>query len=164
MVFSVIGAVILGGTLAWTNSKSFLNNQVNVGSLAFDAVYNQAPNALLGPDGVTTTVGHVAVQNNGQYNIQVVGTNPADPASSKVVIRNVAPAPGHSVCDPVNFTGSVDATRPLPIAPGEHDVASAYVEDAGTVYITVNNGSPSACQGATVTYDVIFVVSSTSNS
>jgi hypothetical protein len=153
LIFSIIGAVVLGGTLAWQNSKTVASNaQVSVGALNWSSVYEQASDALLGPDGSVTTVGHGSILNAGDFNLALLG--------GSVIIKNVDT--GHASCDPANFTGAVQSliegdVIPEPPAPG------SAVDDAYRVVITVKQGAPASCIGATITYDVKVTVGTTPN-
>jgi hypothetical protein len=158
LIFSVIGAVILGGTLAWQNSKLVASNQtVDVGILDWGSVYVQNSDALLGPNGYTNQVGIGSLVNSGEFNLALLG--------GQVVIRNVAtvfnPGAGHGSCDADNFFGSVESLVPAAngyLSPGE------ALEDAYVVKIGVAAAAPTACMGATVTYDVYVTVGTLGNS
>jgi hypothetical protein len=158
MLFSVIGAVILGGTLAWQNTQLVATNVVvPVGTLGWGSIYVQETDALLGPNGYVTTVGHGTLSNTGDFNIKLLASG------SSVLIRNVDS--GHSSCDPWNFWGTVqDLTGGTVIAPGTsfadgpNGPGMAY-----RVLIGVKDNAPFACMGALVTYDVYITIETTTN-
>jgi hypothetical protein len=158
MLFSVIGAVILGGTLAWQNTQLVADNEtVDVGTLAWSSTYTQSTNARLGPNGFTSTVGFGTLTNGGDFNIVLL------PLASSVVIVNVDQ--GHASCDPANFSGAVvDNTGGSTIpagtswADGPNGPGDAY-----WVRMTVAENAPFACMGATVTYDVYITVGTVTN-
>lgn len=150
MLFSVIGAVILGGTLAWQSTVQVAHNQgVSVGTLAFGSFYTQETDALLGPDGYTTVVGHGTLSNTGNFNIALLASSP----HTKVVIRDVDA--NHAACDVDNFVGTVEDLFPgQTLAPGDTQA------DAYRVKIKVIEGAPEACMGAFVLYDVFITAGS----
>jgi hypothetical protein len=158
LIFSVIGAVILGGTLAWQNSKLVAANQtVDVGILDWGSVYIQNSDALLGPNGYQNQIGIGSLVNSGEFNLAFLG--------GQVVIRNVAtvfnPGSGHGSCDADNFSGSVEPLVPAPngyLSPGES------LDDAYVVKMTVHADANTACMGATVTYDLYVTVGTLGNS
>jgi hypothetical protein len=149
MVFSVIGAVILGGTLAWSSSKTLQNNTVSVGSLNWDTSFSPAPSGIIGPNGATNLVGHGSIANNGDFEIAL------NAGASVVIIKNVDA--GHSACDANNFRGTVQSLFTDPIALGE------TVEDAYHVLMTVDEHAPNSCIGAVVTYDIRITVATSDN-
>jgi hypothetical protein len=158
LIFSVIGAVILGGTLAWQNSKLVAANQtVDVGILDWGSVYIQNSDALLGPNGYQNQIGIGSLVNSGEFNLAFLG--------GQVVIRNVAtvfnPGASHASCDADNFSGSVESLVPAAngyLSPGES------LDDAYVVKMTVAAEAPTACMGATVTYDLYVTVGTLGNS
>jgi hypothetical protein len=154
MLFSVIGAVILGGTLAWQNTQLVADNEtVDVGTLQWGSVYTQSTNAQLGPNGFTSTVGFGTLANTGDFNIVLLADQ------SSVVIVNVDQ--GHASCDTVNFSGAIqDLTGGSTIAAG---TSWANGGDAYRVVMTVAANAPFACMGATVTYDVYITVGTVTN-
>lgn len=158
MLFSVIGAVILGGTLAWQNTKRVATDQtVEVGFLEWNAGYVQSSDAQLGPNGYTNTIGIGFIENTGEFNLAFLG--------GIVVIKNVSglatPGNTHASCDADNFFGSVEALVP----PGDGYYApGVLVEDAFVVKIAVANTAPNSCMGATVTYDVYVTMGTMGNS
>jgi len=152
LIFSVIGAVVLGGTLAWVQTKTVATNQlVSVGALNWDSTYTQSSDALLGPDGSVTTVGFGDLVNAGDFNLVLLG--------GSVIVKNVDT--GHASCDTGNFVGTI-----VNLIDGEvinDPPASNFVQDAYRVQILVLQGAPAACIGATITYDVKISVGTTGN-
>ena len=152
LIFSVIGAVVLGGTLAWQSTKIVASNQlVSVGALNWDSTYTQSSDALLGPDGSVTTVGFGNLVNAGDFNLALLG--------GAVIVKNVDT--GHASCDTGNFVGSI-----IDLTGGEilaDPPAANVIEDAYRVQILVLQGAPTACIGATITYDVKITVGTTGN-
>jgi hypothetical protein len=140
MLFTALGAAILGGALAWSNTEITPPNQVDVGEVAFTILYVQHADALLGPnDGVPNEIGGGTITNDGDLNLFY--------ASGSVQIFNVASSNG--TCNPSNFTGIVTPVLDL-APPGE--VSAGDTEEGFRVAIAVNTGAPEACQGATVSY------------
>ena len=153
MIFSVIGAVILGGALAWTSTVTLKNQSVDVGSLTFDISYSQSTDALLGPDGETNTVGFIAIQNTGDFNLELDSSL----NGARIIVTNVDA--GHASCDTTNFTGGVQDLG-QGILPAN---STGFTEDVARVVMTVKLGAPNACIGATVTYDILIVLHTTGN-
>ena len=166
MVFSVIGAVILGGTLAWSNTVILGPNNVSVGQIAFTAVFSPAASALLGPNGHENTVGTIDVSNTGTFNLRVDGASKENPGGSRVVIKNVDQ--GHASCDTDNFTGSVTPINGDNASPGQVDApnppaVSHTVFNLAQVKMSVIALAPNACQGAVVTFDILVVGTTITN-
>lgn len=158
MLFSVIGAVILGGTLAWQDTRRVAANQtVEVGILEWGSIYTQSSDAQLGPNGYQNTIGFGTLSNTGEFNLALLG--------GQVLVTNVrtlaTPGSSHANCDTDNFFGSVE-TLPFDgdgyIAPGQ-TVDRAYI-----VKMQVADTAPVSCMGATVTYDVFVTVGTLGNS
>jgi hypothetical protein len=158
MLFSVIGAVILGGTLAWQNTKKIGETQtVDVGFLDWGSVYTQNSDAQLGPNGYQNQIGIGSISNSGEFNLSLLG--------GLIVIRNVqtiaTPGSSHANCDTDNFFGSVESLVP----PGDGFFAPGVtVEDAYVVKMSVADTAPNSCMGATVSYDVYVTVGTLGNS
>jgi len=149
MLFSALGAAVLGGALAWTNTEVSDINTVGVGTVSFGMEYVQNSGALLGPDdGINNEVGTGLVQNTGQLTIGY--------HSGGVEILDVTgPAGGTAACNTSNFGGAVTW---LGQSSGS-DLANGDI-GAFDVGMNVAPGAPDACQGATVSY-VVFVTMQT---
>ena len=155
MIFSVIGAVILGGALAWSSTFHIGPLTATVGDLAFSATYDQAPDAIIGPNGVSTRMGDLDITNDGDFNLVNRLASPADPGGSRILILNVDAS--HASCAPSNFSGTlltnnVIEINQLGLAPG------ATAIDALSVQLNVAASAPNACIGTTVSYDIILVM------
>lgn len=142
MAFSVIGAVVLGGTLAWNQRSLVSSEDSTVGSLSTTATYTE-DNDLIGPSGQTVAVGTIDLENTGDFNIKLL--------NGDVIIRSVDV--GHPSCNITNFAGFViDQTGGNVIAPGD------TVNDAARVDMNVGVSAPSDCIGAIITYDIFLTV------
>src|SRR5690606_15049739 len=127
--FSVVGATVLGGALAWQASWTVQDQQVDIGNLSFTADFEPSADALLGPDGATSTVGIITVDNTGDFNMLW--------NSGTVIAKNLDAA--HANCDVANFTGAVTPLNSFdvqPIGPGD------ILDPAARVEITVKSGAP----------------------
>jgi hypothetical protein len=159
MLFSALGAVILGGALAWNASETTGLETIEVNSIEFDMIYIQAPNAILGPnDGVHRHIGRLWIDNDGTSNI-TFNTGAVEIVDVQVDDNGVPDDMG--VCAVSNFGGSLDPALALEangvIAP---DNPSNPANDPPHLNVlgAVANGAPDACQGATVTYRVVVVM------
>ena len=151
MLFSALGAAILGGALAWTSTEISGINQIQVGSVAFTMQYFQAPGNLLGPDdGINNEVGSGLVQNTGQLTI---GFNAGGVEILDVnnIVGDVAACNTSNFGGQVNWLGSQTGT----------DLAAGEI-GAFDVGMNVAVGAPDACQGALVAY-VVFITMQTSS-
>lgn len=151
MAVSALGSIILGGALAWNASFTVDDASATVGVLSFDASYDESPDALLGPDGNTTTVGMIDLTNTGDFNL---GWD-----SGVVIPTNLNAA--SSACDVANFTGQVTPLGAIQtaqgLAPGQDQLSAARVE------ITVRTGAPVACAGQTLSFDVVVTLKTLAN-
>ncbi len=154
MLFSVIGAVVLGGSLAWSATKNTGENQITVGTIDFSISYFQLA-SLLGPNGTSTQVGGGQINNTGTFNLVW--------DSGAVFIINVTPGNGNS-CGVQNFSGTVNpvlalAQSPIgqPIPPGANNV------DGYVVNIATALNAQVACQGAAVSYVVAITMKTDGN-
>jgi hypothetical protein len=147
MLFSAVGATVLGGALAWNSTEITPPNNVDVGTIDFDILYVQHPDALLGPnDGVPNDVGGGTITNNGTLNLfYEVGS---------VQIFNVASQ--HATCNTSNFVGSVTPVLDLAF---NQEVSAGETEEGYRVGIAVLPSAPEACMGATVSYLVAITMS-----
>jgi hypothetical protein len=168
MAFSVIGAVILGGALAWNDQESFVGIS-QVGSFDWDldgplctdetipdiAPCHDDPGTLtndpaltfnlLGPAGEEVDIAYGSIENSSDSNfsIKFVG--------GEVLIGEIVAA---GLCNSANFAGLVSglgAMHAEPIEPGEH---GGQFRAAIQVVSNANEG----CIGATVGWQTnIFV-------
>jgi hypothetical protein len=150
MIFSAIGAVIIGGATAWNADLTvdLTDSTVGVASVALDTTFGPNANGLdetgevLGPDdGLFTLVAGIGLDNTGDFNLIW------DPAS-QLQITNVSGAnQGQASCGILNF-----ATLLKPVNTWTGKVPP-YDADGGLdaqAFIAVHPGAPNACQGATV--------------
>ena len=152
MALSALGAVIMGGALAWTDSQEVFDTAA-VGTMGWDLNYLPGFTPELGPDGEGfQEVGAGNITNTGDFNLLL--------KDSAVVISNVVPFGfGGGSCASDNFEGKVTGVgvawdEPVaPLASGGEFVAS----------IAVKAGAPEACQGDLVTYAVQIEVTTTGN-
>jgi hypothetical protein len=168
MAFSVIGAVILGGALAWRDSESFVGVS-QVGNTSWDldgplcteetvsffggdevSDCHDFPGTLtddvlltsflLGPSGDEVDIAYGSIENNSDstFNIKLAGGD--------VVITSATP----NSCAKSNFAGTVrglGADHASPIAPGHHGGQFAAA-------IQVVPNANEACMGAFVGWQV----------
>jgi hypothetical protein len=149
MLFSALGAAILGGALAWEATEISDINTVGVGSISFGIAYAQNGGAQLGPDdGINNEVGTGLIQNLGNLNIEF--------KEGGVEILDVTgPAGGTAQCNTSNFGGIVNYLGQQ----GGTGLATGDIA-AFDVGMNVAPGAPDACQGAVVSY-VVFVTMQT---
>jgi hypothetical protein len=158
MLFSGLGAAILGGALAWNASETTGLETIDVASIEFDMTYIQSPEAILGPnDGVHYPVGRIWLENDGEMNIKF--------HSSAVEIVSYTKSNGapddQAACAVTNFGGSTTATQALntqPILEPGNDAEPADDPPHLTVNMAVAAGAPDACQGGEVTYRVVVTM------
>ncbi|MCC6381619.1 MAG: hypothetical protein IT304_03875 [Dehalococcoidia bacterium] len=152
LLFSVVGAVLFGGVLAWKSTQIASNNSATVGDLNWTLLYTPN-NSLIGPNGNDVKVGEGAVTNNGDFNIKLDA-----PAIGEVTVSSVDV--GHQLCQVTNFHGAVYAKLGSSLA---------VIPDGGTggdfyVNMLVDQNAPLSCVGATISYDVaINVITTGSN-
>jgi len=165
MAFSMIGAVVLGGVLAWSNSQELDGSSV-VGSISWSVCHTGtvAPVCPLGDGPTGDYIGpdddHIVWVDNrhivntglpGDFRIQF------DPAASKVDITDTTDTPVNSQTDQNNcavvwFGGSVAAI-------GINDVLNPG--DVGAPFrigMQVHPGAPTACMGDTVSWKATITV------
>jgi len=148
MAFSMVGAVVLGGVLAWTNSQSYTETS-EVGNLSFTQQHTHL-DRIIGPDDdhlVYPDTGHITnASPSDSFRIQL------DTAHSKVDILDTH-KPGHSDSDQANcaiswFGGVVESIgNPAVLNPGD-------VGDDFRVGLRVHPGAPTSCQADDVNYMV----------
>ncbi|MFN0095453.1 MAG: hypothetical protein ACKVVT_11860 [Dehalococcoidia bacterium] len=151
MAFSVVGAAVLGGTLAWESDQISGPQSVNVGALEWTLGYAQVTDALIGPNGTVVLLGHVALSNDGDFNLTI----PDGDGLGEVIIESVVTETGanHAACDAYNFFGDVQNTSwDDELEPGEIESFAARV------VMGVADDAPEACIGATVNYFVRVAV------
>ncbi len=141
MLFSAVGATILGGALAWNDTQQTPPQTVDVGSVEFTIAYTQASDALLGPnDGVPNRVGDGLISNTGDLNLNW--------SAGTVLFTNVDAQ--HATCNVSNFAGAV-----TPYGDVTGEISAGQLSQEGYfVDIAVLPVAPEACQGATVSYVV----------
>ncbi|MFN0093722.1 MAG: hypothetical protein ACKVVT_02960 [Dehalococcoidia bacterium] len=177
---ALLGAVVVGGTLAWESDQISGPQSVNVGELEWVLGYTpvsqecsiddgpliQCPTPI-GPNGTVVLIGHVSIQNNGDFNLTLPQwrTNPDDEtrdntALGEVIVESVQTETGahHAACDAYNFFGVVRNTSwDDEVAPGETE------SFAGAVEMAVAEEAPEACIEAIVSYRVRVVVETAGN-
>jgi len=142
MLFSAVGATILGGALAWQDTQITDFEQVDVGTVNFAIDYTEAPGALLGPnDGSPNLVGGGLLSNGGSLNLYWVGGQVAMAGTSN-----------NAACNAHNFEGTVTALGDL--AFGGELSAGEQLQEGFQVDIAVKPSAPEACMGETLTYTV----------
>ena len=159
MLFSALGAVILGGALAWNSSETTGLETIDVASIEFDMIYIQSPDAILGPnDGVHRQIGRLWIYNDGDMNI-------AFHSSAFEVVNVDIPDNGvaddQAACSTANFGGSTIPGQALNTNPEiEPDNEAEPPDDPPHLIVrgAVATGAPDACQGAEVTYRVVVTM------
>jgi hypothetical protein len=147
MLFSAVGATVLGGALAWNSTEITAPNTVDVGTIEFTILYVQHPDALLGPDdGVPNEIGGGTISNDGTLNLFY--------EAGSVQIFNVATS--NATCNPSNFVGVVTPVLDLAF---NQEVSAGETEEGYRVAIAVVENAPEACMGATVSYLVAITMS-----
>jgi hypothetical protein len=150
MIFSIVGAIVLGGALAWNSSKTQGPFPVSVGTLSWQFFYGQDPSAELGPDGNITRVGQGWIENDGDFQIALNDPNPGS-----VFIQNVSP--GHDNCNVNNFFGGLNSDQKGDTHPVDSGTVGPHGNKTGGdfwVDIGVAANAPTACIGATISYTV----------
>ena len=161
LLFSALGAVILGGALAWNSSETTGLETIDVMSIEFDMTYIENPDAILGPnDGVHRQIGRMWIDNDGNGNLSF-NTGAVEIVNVDVDGNGVPDDMG--VCSTANFGGSVIPGLGLQangvIAPNNQ---ANPINDPPHLIVrgAVASGAPDACQGATVLYRVVVVMTS----
>ena len=148
MLFSAVGATILGGALAWNDTQISGPQTVDVGAMGFAIEYVQHPDALLGPnDGTPNEIGGGRLSNTGNLNLFW--------NAGAVEVYNVDAS--NATCNPSNFLGVV--TPILDLGAGGELSAGAVSQEGYVVDMSVLTSAPEACQGATVSYLVAITMS-----
>lgn len=152
MAFSLVGAVLLGGVLAWqTEATVSDSNVVGTPSVAVSFTPN---GTFLGPDGYAVLVGHIDVTNTGDFNLDA-----ASPYGW-VQILGVTVPPGQAACGNHNFQGAgTQLTLENPSYTAINlEQGDPVVSNALGVNIEVVAGAPGSCQGATVDWAATVVL------
>ncbi|MBI2767112.1 MAG: hypothetical protein HYX53_14535 [Chloroflexi bacterium] len=150
MAFSLVGAVLLGGVLAWQTSETVSGDNA-VGKPGIDATANHN-GTLLGPDGYAVQVATIDVSNTGDYRLQ------ASSPYGFVQILGVSVPPAQQACGNQNFEGAgtqLKLANPLYLDPLD---LNETVDDAVSVNIETIAGAPASCQGATVSWAATVVL------
>ncbi|MFN8508881.1 MAG: hypothetical protein U0547_15125 [Dehalococcoidia bacterium] len=158
MAFSVVGAVLLGGVLAWQASDS-VSGQNSVGQGGLDATISAAQGAptgvLLGPNGNTVKVALLNLQNTGSFRLGFAKDNQGNSISGRVLIDSVTPIglPDETTCGSQNFSGvtvfhAADANTVLN-ALGDN---GSGLNHALAVNMTVAANAPDSCQSDLVSW------------
>jgi hypothetical protein len=163
MAFSMIGAVVLGGVLAWSNSQELDGSSV-VGSITWaittPGTGTDGPTGdYIGPDD-----DHVVwVDNRHILNTGAPGdfSLEFDPAASKVDITDVTDTPAGGAnaptdqnnCAVVWFGGTVEEI-------GNHSVQNPgdLIGQPFRIGMQVHPGAPTACMGDTVSWKATITV------
>jgi hypothetical protein len=153
MAFSMVGAVVLGGVLAWSNSQSFTED-AQVGRLSFDLqwVHN---NDRIGPnDDIYRLTDNITITNTG-------GSTGFDLLfdSGHVDILDVSnPVFGTSDqanCGTQNFVGAIlDQTGGAALLSTSANPAD--MQGNAAAQMKVISGAPNACQSDVVDYRVVI--------
>jgi hypothetical protein len=141
MLTSLLGALVIGGVLAWTGSTAATPESATSG-VAAAAVYNyvNTPGALVLPTGLDIKVGDAGITNTGNIAVHVTGGT----------VTNVTYNVGNSgAC---GVTGSVAVTNPNPIAPGA-SFAPLY-----DVFLNMPTTAGDICQNNTIGFDLTINV------
>lgn len=174
MVLSIVGAVVLGGVLAFVSSHITKENHFQVGDATWGVTYQAQPDGIIGPAGQSLMVGSGGIINDVGSTL-ALAVNP-DPAVTKVHFTNVSQAEGgNGTCTTTAFSGVVNVVGTNPVLPGD-GLSLAQLPTGSTPtagysdgdipaglfdVIVTNNDTAGACFGATVGYDVIVGVTVT---
>jgi hypothetical protein len=146
MLTSVLGALVVGGVLAWTGSVSGSSTATaGAVSIAFNN-YIPTGNAV-NPSDLDTQVASTGFTNNGSY---AVAPDAGNPGSANVTGTSAVG------CDTTNFwtprANTVGGDSGL-VSP-----ANNSGNDAFRIYVNMKSGALNACQGVTISYDVTINV------
>lgn len=160
MAFSMVGAVVLGGVLAWSNSETY-DETSQVGLLDFDLDVSHLGDRIGPDDGIYRVVDNVRIENTG-------GSTGYDLLydSGKVDILDVSnPVSGQSDqanCGIQNFVGRVvDLTNGKVLLSTSNDPDN--LEGFVRTEMSVNVGAPAACQSDMVNYRVTINMKTKAN-
>jgi len=168
MAFSVVGAVLLGGVLAWQASDAVHSqNQVGAGGLdvRIDTSWpgaNGPDGVIIGPNGHETDVALLDVTNTGTFNLKFACTDSNNPASCTtgiVAIDEVSPSglPDETTCGSQNFYGftkfhgATNGNTFLAPAPQ----TGSQADDGLKVVLGVNANAPLSCQNDWVSWTAV---------
>jgi hypothetical protein len=150
MAFSMVGAVVLGGVLAWSNSQSF-NQSATVGSLAFSLSPTHNTDRIGPNDNIPRITDNVMIHNTGGgtgFDL-VFDTGHVDILD----VVNVLGTTDQANCGAPNFVGTVqDKTGGATLTADTTKTPDGLVQ----VMMAVQSGAPIACEGDTVSYRVVI--------
>jgi hypothetical protein len=145
MLFSALGAAILGGALAWQSSEYTPVDTATVGTIAFTVQYDGSFGvSTIGPnDGVPRDVGAGALSNTGTFDLTVKSLN--------VYVTEVTGEPN---CRSDHFVGSAV------VAPGsdleDGLFAGQALVEGFIVRMAVVPAAPESCMGAVVSFRTLI--------
>lgn len=151
MVFSLVGAGVLGGVLAWSNSTK-VSGQAAVGDISFDF---GADNSLLHgrpvylKAGETFVVAQGKLRNTGAFRITI------DPQSTVEVLDVTNPAlipPESRPCAASDFSGSILSTADPSAGPLPGQEGAPF-----NIYLTMSPDAPAACRDQDVSYAIRII-------
>jgi hypothetical protein len=149
MAFSMVGAVVLGGVLAWSNSHSY-EESVRVGSIGFSLTHEHNGGRIGPNDGQYKPVDDVTVHNTGGDDGFTLTWD--TPHVDFEDVHNGGGAVDIANCNISNFAGKVDTVAGV-LNNGINAVGGGQSGHA-LVQIAVLSGAPDACQGDLVEYRV----------
>jgi hypothetical protein len=167
MAFSVVGAVLLGGVLAWQASDA-VHSQNQVGSGGIDVDIDDSwPGAngpdgvIIGPNGHETDVALLDIENTGTFNLKFACTDPNMPGTcvtGVVVIDEVSPSglPDETTCGSHNFSGytKFHLANGNSFLAGEGNLGDE-LNDALKVVLGVAETAPLSCQNDWVSWTAV---------
>ena len=154
-IASAMLCVLVGGAVAWNDTAISAPQTVDVGAMGFAIDYEQAPDALLGPnDGVPNHVGNGLLSNTGSLNLfWIVGTIEIFNVGRIDVGDGFFEGNGNAAnCNPSNFVGRVEPVGDL--AGGGELSVGAVSQDGFVVSIAVLPSAPETCMNSAVSYVV----------
>lgn len=160
--FSLIGAAVLGGVLAWSGEES-VSGSNSVGAIDFELVNQLFLNPKLGPDGAPAAdVFQADVLNEGDFRLSF--SHFSGVTLNQVNFRGGGPNGAAAVCNPSNFAGGVryDPEAVNPNGPGDGVVDIGELTDGRPLRIAIGAvpGASSDCQGKNVTWTARIIFNS----
>jgi hypothetical protein len=153
-LFSLIGAIVLGGAAAWSTSLVIpgLTSTVGVADVQLAALGYEPTGETIGPpDGIYATVGRGFLDNVGDFDLEW--------DDGSVVLKEYVPGPtsGPGLCLLSNFLTVLQPAgrwgAQLEVPPD--DEVLGYTNDpAFWVFVGVAPTAPAACQGGVLHYDI----------
>ena len=161
MGFSLIGAVVLGGVLAWSGEES-VSGENTVGTIDFELVNELFLDPMLGPDGAAAVdVYQADVLNEGDF--RLVYNEASGLTIDEVNFPGSNLNDAAAVCNPSNFSGGVryDPAQVNPNGPGGGTLDIGAVTGGRPIRVAINvvAGASNDCQGKDVEWTARIIFS-----